>query len=190
VTQTVQDWAARAATLPAALVEATPRAVRAGAEVLEDAVRVNVAQATGGDLRLSRVRSGKGAAIALKIRTVGSGSRTRAEVVPTGPIMLIEKDTKRHRQPFSYSGTTGSGGRRRYATAGEQLAGGGTARRGRARGGRRAMNIPGVGWRMKVNHPGTKGKEPVHRAFQTAGDDAGRTGVLVFSQAVRDHLRS
>lgn len=152
-------------------------------------MRANVTQAAGGDLRLSRVRSGKGATIALKIRTVGSGSRTRAEVVPTGPIMLVEKDTQRHRQPFGYSGATGSGGRRRYATAGEQLAGGGTARRRRGRRGG-PMNIPGVGWRTKVSHPGTKGKEPVHRAFQTTGDDAGRAGVLVFQRAVRDHLHS
>lgn len=188
MTQTVQDWAARAATLPAALVEATPRAVRAGAEVLEDAVRANVSTASGGDMRLSRVRSGKGAAIALKIRTVGSGSRTRAEVVPTGPIMLIERDTKRHRQPFGYSGTTGAGGRRRYATRGEVMASGEIASRKRARRAR-AMNIPGVGWRMSTKHPGTKGKQPVHRAFQAAGDDAGRAGVLVFQRTVREHLR-
>jgi hypothetical protein len=159
------------------LVEATPRAVRAGAEVLEDAARANVARATGGDLRLSRVRSGKGATIALKVRMVGSGSRTRAEVVPTGPIMLVERDIKRHVQPFRYvSERTGS--RRSYSMA---------RRRKAARS--PIMNIPGVGWRRRVNHPGTKGKEPVHNAFRAAGDDAGQAGVLVFQRAVRDHLR-
>lgn len=177
MTQTVQDWAARAATLPAALVEATPRAVRAGAEVLEHAARANVAQATGGDSRLSRVRSGKGAAIALRVRTVGTGSRTRAEVVPTGPIMLVERDTRRHREPFQYVSER-TGGRRSYSMA---------RRRKAARS--PLMNIPGIGWRRRVNHPGTKGKRPVQRAFRAAGDDAGRAGVLVFQQTVRRHLR-
>ena len=187
MTRTVQDWAARAATLPAALVEATPRAVIAGGRVLDAQVRANVAQATGGDMVLSRVRSGKGARVDTTVRLVGSGSRAQARVVPTGPIMLVERDTKRHQQPFRYAGTTGSAGRRRYATAGEQLAGGGTARRRRAVRAR-AMNIPGVGWRMAVKHPGTAGKAPVHRAFRAAGDEAGRAGVLVFQRAVRDHL--
>jgi hypothetical protein len=179
--QTVQDWAARAATLPAALVEATPRAVVVSARMLDQQVTTNLRTATGGDMRLSRVRSGKGAQITTRIRTVGSGSRTRAEVVPGGPIMLIEEDTKRHVQPFRY----GTG--RRYAMAGEQLAGGGTSRRRRAVRAR-AMNIPGVGWRMSVKHPGTKGKRPVRNAFRTVGDEAGRAGVLVFRDAIRDHL--
>jgi hypothetical protein len=177
VTQTVSDWAQRAATLPAALVDATPRAVRVSADVLEDAARANVARATGGDMRLSRVRSGKGATVALRVRTVGSGSRTRAEVVPTGPIMLVEADTRRHVQPFAYVSER-TGGRRSYSMA---------RRRKASRS--PIMNIPGVGWRRKVNHPGTKGKQPIHRAFQAAGDDAGKAGLLVFQKATRDHLR-
>lgn len=189
MTQTVQGWAARAATLPAALVQATPRAVLASSRVLDATVRANVAQATGGDMRLSRVRSGRGARVDTTVRLTGSGSRAQARVVPTGPVMLVEKDTKRHREPFGYAGVTGRGGRRRYATAGEQLAGGGTARRRRAVRAR-AMNIPGVGWRTHVEHPGTKGKEPVRRAFVHSGREAGRAGVLVFQQTVRQHLHS
>jgi hypothetical protein len=179
VTQTVSDWAQRAATLPAALVEATPRAVIAGSRVLDAQVRANVALATGGDMVLSRVRSGKGARVDTTVRLVGSGSRAQARVVPTGPIMLVERDTRRHQQPFTYAGASGAGGKRRYTM---------NRRRGAVRA--RAMNIPGVGWRTKVSHPGTKGKEPVHRAFRTAGDDAGRAGMLVFQRTVREHLGS
>jgi hypothetical protein len=162
---TVGEWAERAATLPAALVEATSRAVRTSAEILQAQTRSNVARATGGDLRLSRVRSGKGAAIALKVRTVGSGSRTRAEVVPTGPIMLVERDTKAHQM------------RPR------------TARR-RAGGRRGFLYIPGVGYRASARHPGTRGKEPVGKAFAQSGPEAGRAGVAVFQQAIRQHLTS
>lgn len=176
MTQTVTEWAAKAATLPAALVEATPRAVRAGAGVLEAQTRANVAQATGGDMRLSRVRSGKGATIALRVRTVGSGSRTRAEVVPTGPIMLVERDTRAHASPRQ-SLAQRTGGRRSYSMARRRTA----SRRG-------FLYIPGVGFRTSANHPGTKGKQPVKRAFRSSADEAGRAGVLVFRTAVRNHL--
>ena len=188
MTRTVGDWAQRAATLPAALVEATPRAVRSGGEVLESAARVNLLAATGGDLKLSRVRSGKGATVKLELKLLGSGSSARAVVNPTGPVMLVEDRTKAHRSPFRYSGAGGSGGRRRYATAGEQLANGGTARRRRARGAGRVLSIPGVGYRMFAQHPGTKGKRPVRNAFRDHADEAGRAGLLVFSTAARNHL--
>lgn len=190
MTVTVAEWAQRAATLPAALVEATPRAVKTGGALLEEAARVNLLAATGGDMRLSRVRSGKGASVKLELKLLGSGSRSRAVVNPTGPVMLIEDRTKPHREPFRYSGASGSGGRRRYATAGEQLAGGGTARRKRARGrsGRGLLYIPGVGFRQFANHGGTRGKRPVRNAFRDHADEAGRAGLLVFATATRNHL--
>jgi hypothetical protein len=169
---TVSEWAERAATLPAALVQATPRAVRTSADILQAQARTNVAQATGGDLRLSRVRSGKGAAIALRVRTVGSGSRTRAEVVPTGPIMLVERDTKAHQLRSRAGGRGYSMARRRSAS-----------RRG-------FLYIPGVGYRASAKHPGTKGKEPVGRAFAQSAPEAGTAGSLVFQQAIRSHLSS
>ena len=176
MTQTVTEWAARAATLPAALVEATPRAVRAGADVLEAQARANVARATGGDMRLSRVRSGKGATIALRVRMVGSGSRTRAEVVPTGPIMMVEQGTRRHASPRQ-SLSARTGGKRSYSMARRRSA----SRRG-------FLYMPGIGFRANANHPGTKGKQPVHKAFQASADVAGRAGSMVFQRAIREHL--
>lgn len=176
MTQTVQEWAARAATLPAALVRATPRAVVASARVLDQQVTQNLRAATGGDLRLSRVRSGKGAQINTRVRTVGTGSRTRAEVLPTGPIMLVEEDTKPHQLRFQNLYAR-SGGARSYSMARRRIA----SRRG-------FLFIPGVGFRTTAKHPGTRGKRPVRRAFQQSAGEAGRSGVLVFSDAVRQHL--
>jgi hypothetical protein len=58
----------------------------------------------------------------------------------TGPYQLIERDTKAHREP-----------------------------RARRAGGRRALLIPGVGYRRSVQHPGTKGKHPFERAVNQYG---------------------
>lgn len=187
MTNELHDYARRVALLPGALVEATPEAVRSGAEVLEDATRAELLLATGGDLRLSRVRSGKGATIKLSTRVDGAGRSARGIVVPTGPIMLVEGPTKAHREPFDYSGVLGAGGRRRYATSGETLAGGGTARRRRARRGSLVV-VPGYGPRFGVKHPGTRGKQPVAKAFARAHGDAGVAGVAVFAAATRRHM--
>jgi hypothetical protein len=163
-------FAARIAALPAVLVEATPRAVRASGDVLATRVRSNIAQATGGDSRLSRVRSGRGAAIAVDVDVVGAGSRASARVTPTGPIMLVEEDTSPHRSPFTYRG------------AGYSMA-------NRRRAGRRGfLFIPGIGFRAAARHPGTKGKHPTREAFTQAGDDAGRAGSLEFTRAVARHF--
>ncbi len=176
-----QQLATLLAALPAVLVQTTPRAVRASGDVLEGRVRMNVARTTGGDMRLSRVRSGRGASIGVDLELRGAGSRTTAHVIPTGPVMLVEEDTARHRSPFSY----GTG--RRYAMAGELMANGMVSRRRRA--GRRGfLFIPGVGFRARANHPGTRGRHPVRDAFRESGDDAGRAGTVVFARAVQQHL--
>lgn len=176
MTQRVDAWARRAARLPAVLVESTPQAVTAGAEVLEDRARANLLAATG-DLRLSRARSiraarsgGASQRVDVRVRVVGAGRRAEARVLPVGPVSLIEKPTRRHRIPRAYSGTY-SMARRRKAD-----------RRG-------FVWIPGVGFRTSVQHPGTRGKRPVRRAFQSAGDEAGRAGLKVFAAAVEQHMR-
>lgn len=187
MTLPLQEWAQRAATLPAVLVQATPRAVRAGGARIENQARRNLRTASG-DLRLSRVRSGKGARVDVRLDVQGSGSGARAVVLPVGPVSLLENDTRAHEQPFRYAGTDGQGGRRRYATQGQQLAGGGTARRRRARRPGAVMYIPGVGVRTYVRHPGTKGQQPVSKAMRQAAPVAGRVGAEVFQRAIRNHL--
>lgn len=163
--QTVGEWAARAATLPAALVEATPEAVRASGVVLDTAVKAGIAAVTGGDSVLSRVRSGKGARISTRTEVRGAGSRAEAVVVPSGPIMLVENDTRPHTQPFKYKN------RRRVKA--------------------KRTGVVAFGGKVyaSVDHPGTKGRKPVAKAFAASADDAGRAGVLVFATTVRSHLR-
>jgi hypothetical protein len=173
---TVESWVQRAATLPAVLVDSTPPAVRAGAEVLETRARANLLAATGGDLRLSRARSiraarrgGGGQRVDVKVSVAGSGRRAEARVLPVGPVSLVEGPTRRHRIPRAYSSNY-TMGRRRKAD-------------------RRAFIwIPGIGFRSNAQHPGTKGKRPVRRAMQTSADEAGRAGLAVFAAAARDHL--
>jgi hypothetical protein len=176
MTQPLQDWARRAATLPAVIVQTTPRAVHAGAEQLEMQARTNLRSASGGDQRLSRVRSGKGARVDVQIRVRGSGSGAQALVLPTGPVSLVENDTRAHVQPFRYVAER-TGGRRTYSMA----------RRRRAQRSP-VMVIPGIGVRTHVRHPGTRGQHPVARAMQMAGREAGQAGAEVFARAVRDHM--
>jgi hypothetical protein len=176
VTLPLSDWAQRVATLPAVLVETSPRAVRAGAGPLADQARTNLRAATGGDMRLSRVRSGKGARVDVTVQLQGSGSGARALVLPTGPVSLVENDTRPHVQPFQYVGER-TGGRRSYSMA----------RRRRARRSP-VLVIPGVGVRSYVRHPGTTGSQPVGRAMRMAGREAGAAGGAVFVRAIRDHL--
>lgn len=172
----LQDWARRAATLPAVLVETTPRAVRAGVGPLAGRARLNLREASGWDLRLSRVRSGKGAKVDVKITTQGSGSSTRALVLPVGPVSLVEGDTRAHREPFQYLSER-TGGQRSYSMA---------RRRRAVRAG--FVYIPGVGVRAYARHPGTTGRHPFGRAMETTGGVAGRVGAEVFARAIREHM--
>jgi hypothetical protein len=50
----------------------------------------------GGDLKLSRVRSGKGAAIGARYDLRGMGRESTAEVKATGPVPLIANPSKAH----------------------------------------------------------------------------------------------
>jgi hypothetical protein len=178
--QTAEEFARRLALLPAVLVQATPDAVAEAGRVLEREAESNLRAATGGDLRLSRVRSGRGATVGVEINVVGAGGRASARVTGTGPVLLVEDDTRRHRQPFQYSGryTIGAGQVTRRGTAAKRL-------RAKRKG---FIYIPGVGFRQSVNHPGTKGKRPITKAFESDADAAGDRGLDVFARAIRAHL--
>lgn len=176
MTQPLQAWAQRAATLPAVIVQTTPRAVRAGAAPLETQARTNLRRVSGGDQVLSRVRSGKGARVDVRVTLQGSGTGTRAVVLPVGPVSLVENDTRAHRIPFQYLAER-TGGRRSYSMA---------RRRRAQRAG--VVVIPGVGVRAHVRHRGTRGQHPVGNAMRMAGREAGQAGAEVFARAVRDHM--
>lgn len=178
--RTVGEFATRAATLPAALVEATPQAVRASGEVLEVAARASVLRATGGDSRLSnavtigarkrgasRTRGG-GATITLELRVQGAGRRARAVVIPRGPIMLVEGPTPGHRIPRKLLARNYGSRSRVHARVG--------------------VYVPGRGFFAGVKHPGTKGKRPVRKAFESHNGPAAEAGLLVFVTETRRHL--
>lgn len=171
----VDSFARRAARLPAVLVEATPDAVRAGGEVLEREARRNLLAVTGGDMRLSGAvslrgrRTGTGGAgrkIDVQVKLVGAGRRAEAHVTPVGPVSLVEGPTRRHRIPRLIARQS-----RRVVER------------------RRAVLIPGIGYRAHVMHPGTRGRRPVARAMATHDDEAGREGLTVFAAAVERHMR-
>jgi hypothetical protein len=161
----LDDYARRVALLPAALVEGTPAAVQAGARVFGRALERNLRVATGGDMRLSRVRSGRGATVSVDVKVLGAGRSARGEAVPKGPVMLIDQGSKAHRQPFVY-----------------------TYNRRVKRRGAGPIRIPGVGIFARVSHPGTRGKRVVARSFAEAHEEAGAAGVAVFSSIVTEFL--
>jgi hypothetical protein len=170
---TVDEFARRAARLPAVLSYATPAATEAGARVLEAQARANLTAATGGDRRLSGVssmssRRGRGGSsnreVDVTVKVEGAGRGARALVVPRGPVSLIEKPTRPHKIPHTFAIV---------------------ARRNVAR---RAVHIPGVGVFASVRHPGTRGKRPVTRAFTSHHSEAGAAGLRVFAEATREHL--
>jgi hypothetical protein len=93
----------------------------------------------GGDLILSRVRSGKGARIGARYTLTGTGTTTTATVKATGPVPLIANRIEPHRIPRA------------------------VARRRRKR-----LAIPGIGVRSAVNHPGTRGKDTWNKGRREA----------------------
>jgi len=108
---------------------------------------------SGGDLRLSGVgrRKGRpgGAKIGARydIRSAG-GNKVRAEVKAVGPVPLIANDTAGRVIRSAWAK-----GRARRGFVGPTVS-------GQFGGGRRAvLNIPGIGFRRSVRHPGTKGKD-------------------------------
>jgi hypothetical protein len=170
---TVDEFARRAARLPAVLSYATPAATEAGARVLEAQARANLTAATGGDRRLSGVssmssRRGRGGSsnreVDVTVKVEGAGRGARALVVPRGPVSLIEKPTRPHKIPHTFAIV---------------------ARRNVAR---RAVHVPGVGVFASVKHPGTRGKRPVTRAFTSHHRQAGGAGLAVFSSIVTEYL--
>ena len=94
----------------------------------------------GGNLRLDRVRSGKGATIGARYDLTGSGAQTSARIKAIGPVPLLANPIKPHAIP-----KVGPRARRRKRLA-----------------------IPGIGVRSSVQHPGTRGKDTWNRGRERA----------------------
>jgi hypothetical protein len=164
VPQTLDQFAARAATLPGRLVEATPRAVRASGAVLETAARSNIAAVTGGDMRLSRVNGGRGSSIGWTCASTVPGRSASAHVIPSGPIMLVEENTRPHRSPKTLRQK-----RRRNKRVG-------------------FLYMPGIGFRSRRTTPAPAASTPCATRSSQRTPRRPEPGVLVFATATRNHL--
>jgi hypothetical protein len=116
-------------------------------------VRRSIVSVAGGDSRLSGAGR-RGAKVGARF-DVKTGGRSSALVRATGPLQLVERDTKAHSIPKS---------RRRK---------------------RRVLHIPGIGFRAVVHHPGTKGKHPFERGVDAALPAVPKIVQGTVSQAMR-----
>lgn len=103
-------------------------AARAAKAEQEDELRGDA----GGDLRLSRVRSGRGARVGARYDLTGTGAATTATIKAVGPVPLLANPTPAHAIP-----KTGT----------------------RLRRARRRLLLRDGNIRSSVNHPGTRGKD-------------------------------
>ncbi|MEM9516040.1 MAG: hypothetical protein AAGA42_14405 [Actinomycetota bacterium] len=122
----------------------------ARAERIQDA---EISKAAGGDGRMSGVgrRKGRpgGAKVGARAKARGAGVGTSAIVKAIGPVHLLERPTAGRVIHSAYA--TGRG---RRGFIGPTLP-------GQFAGDRRAvLNVPNIGYRRSVRHPGTRGKRP------------------------------
>jgi hypothetical protein len=154
-------WVRKLATdLSAELVEANKAGVRGVAKHVKASIHREIRGATGGNSRLSGARNAR---IGVKEIDDLGGKVAQVQLVPTGPIMLIERDTPPH---SIYPR------RRRALRFGGQFAASVTDNS--RTGGRR--------------HPGTKGKHPWERGVNKSRHEAGAIYDRAVQQAIREAI--
>lgn len=104
----------------------------------------------------------KGARIGVRTKKPGPDS---VLVAMFGPAQLIERDTEAHRIPR----TTGKGRKRR--------------------GDKQPLYLPGIGFKAKVNHPGTRGKRPWARGLNRALPQVKVAAATEYAATLRRALR-
>lgn len=119
---------------PDALHQAATDAVAASALMVTKEARKRIADATGGDSRISNMGR-RGAKVGARY-DVRQGKNPSAIVKATGPLQIIERDTKPHRVP----------------------------RERKSKRGKKRLVLTPWGPRAFINHPGTKGKHPFEKA--------------------------
>lgn len=120
--------------------------------------RRNIAAESGGDSRLSGVGK-SGAKVGAKY-TVRGGENVTGLVTATGPLQLIERDTKPHVEIPKRASSS------------------------RRRSGPTVLSTP-YGPRRSVQHPGTKGSHPFERAVNATIPDA----LHIFQRELGEALR-
>lgn len=122
---------------------------------------------SGGDSKLSGVGAAKGrpgnANVGVRVKVDKSKTRPSALIAATGPLQIINNDTVGHVIRSAYGSGAGrrSGKSKKFGKL-SQAAGPGLSFGGGA------INIPGIGFRQSVRHPGTKGKGTWQEGRKTA----------------------
>lgn len=177
---TVLQFARTVQGIGPAVQEAQVRGVRESALLSTTIIREQIrAVAPGGTLKMN----GKPKKIGASFKMRGGA---RALISAEGPLHLVERDTQAHFIPraaqstrirFTVSRSTGqvTGVKRR-------------ARRGKAGQGK-ILNIPGIGFRRMVSHPGTKGRHPFARGLDRARPQVGVTILAEVAKGLRAALR-
>ena len=138
------DLSRMAAGLPEELKRAQGKAIRQGAAFVTREIRGQIKIASGGDNRLSGVGA-RGARVGARYDVRGDVNPT-AIIKATGPLHLIERNTKSH--PIQ------------------------VRKRGKKHA--RALKLSSGDFRSSVLHPGTKGKHPFEKGFEKAKDEPAR----------------
>lgn len=134
-------------------------AVNKAALSVKTSVMAQLAHAVGSDLRMSGVGS-KGARLGVRYDVGGYYGNVTALVTATGPMHLVERDTKPHQIPRGQSS-------RRTRTSSGRLSNK-RVTTGRARSQTTRMNMGGT-WRTgPFLHPGTRGKHPFEKGVTAA----------------------
>lgn len=158
------DIAGRMVKFAKAIEGASVDTVKAAAEAAKAEQLKRMRADSGGDLRLSGVNRRKGRAgntrigVSYRVRKAsGVGVGATALVRATGPLQIINNDTTGRVIRSAYSRNTRRAKRIKGSSARGFI---GPVLPGQFDGGRKAvLNIPGIGYRRSVRHPGTKGKQ-------------------------------
>jgi hypothetical protein len=148
------DALSMATSLPKAMTAAT---AKAALEVTTDA-RTAIRAESGGDM----VLSGMGAKVGARYEILKGGDHPAAIIRATGPMQIIESDTKPH--------VIKAGGRK-----------------SRRRKGSKVLSTP-YGPRASVHHPGTKGKHTWSKAIDHAVKDVPKVYQDALAKALRKHF--
>ena len=151
MTRDLGDLAASASRAAKAMPAAQLKGVEKSALHTVTIIRKQIASAVGPDMRMSGASRGKaGAKVGARYKVYAKAGDPVAYIRATGPLQLIERDTQAH--------TITARGRTRK-------------KRGKGfRAGAKALTV-GTGFRVRVEHPGTRGKHPFERGVELAGKD-------------------
>lgn len=181
-TVTPAQFAQQMLAMPAAIEDATREGVSDAALELTTVARKNIAAATGGDSRLSGVksRSGLAAKVGARYKLNDNPTNPSALISAEGPLQLVERDTKPHGEIAGDVGRLRADSRgvvsrsrvARHAAKQELYDALFGSEGAHPFAGTTPLATP-YGPRYRVQHPGTRGKHPFARAVESVAPYTG-----------------